>query len=63
MVMAWGTPAQVAPERGRTMGKVLLQALEDVEWACEARKQGMGAVVGIQFEQEEGATSLQVEGS
>jgi hypothetical protein len=63
MVTAWGTPAQVVPERGKTMGRVLLQALEDVEWACEAHKQGMGAVVGIRFEREEGATNLQVEGS
>jgi hypothetical protein len=53
----------MVPERGKTKGKVLLQALEDVEWACEARKQGMGAAVGIRLEQEEGATNLQVVGS
>jgi hypothetical protein len=61
--MAWGTLARVVPERGRTKGRVSYRVQEDMEWACEARKLGMGAAAGIQSEQEEGATNLQVEGS
>jgi hypothetical protein len=61
--MAWGTLAQVVPERGRTKGRVPYRVQEDVEWACEAHKLGMGAATGKQFGREEEVTSLQVEGS
>jgi hypothetical protein len=63
MVTAWGILTPVASENGRIMGRVLCQVLEDVEWACKACKQGMGAAAGTRSEKEEEVASLQVEGS